>query len=94
MSSIIENQRKSYIAQSMDNARRLADSLANLSEAQAATIIAVVAKESKTPVDIILQGEQGDEIEAYSIADGILPRASGSYSWSTYAGCVFSVELA
>jgi hypothetical protein len=94
MSSIVDNQKRSFQAQAMDNARRLADSLANLSEAQAATIIAVVARESKTPIDIILQGEQGDEVEAYSIADGILPRATGSYSWSTYAGCVFSVELA
>lgn len=93
MATILENQRRSYVAQAMDNARRLADSLQYLSEAQGAAIIAYTANQSKTPIDIVLQGEQGDEIEAYSIVDGLLPRASGSYAWSTYAGCAFQVDV-
>lgn len=93
MASIVDNQRRSYVASAMDNARRLADSLQYLSEAQGAAIIAVVARESKTPIGMYLHGDQGDEIEVYSILDGVLPRASGAYAWSTYAGEAFVVDM-
>lgn len=93
MASIVENQRRSYQAQALDAAQRLADTLANLSEAQAAAVIAVAANKSRTPVDITLQGDHGDEIDAFGIVDGVLPRAAGPYAWSTYAGCTFVVDM-
>lgn len=94
MSTIVVNQKRAFLASAMDDAKNLAESLKFLSDAQRAAILAIVAKNSDTPVDITLIGAMGDEIEAYMITDGVLDRAAaGPFSWKLGNGCVFRVEL-
>lgn len=93
MSTIVQNQKRAFVASAMDDARNLADSLRYLSEPQRAAILAVLAAASATPIDITLMGEPGDEVEAYSIVDGVLARASGPYAWKLGSGCLFTVDL-
>lgn len=93
MTPTVETQRRTYITRAMDDARRLADSLKSVSEAQAAAIIATLVAASATPIDLTLIGEAGDEHDCFNILDGVLPKAAGPYAWKLGSGCVFTVEM-
>lgn len=93
MSTITDNQRKTYVARAMDDARRLADSLKCVSEAQAAAIIATLVAAAAVPIDMVLIGDAGDEVDCYRILDGVLGRAAGPYAWKLGSGCVFTVDM-
>lgn len=89
--SIVSNQKLVYHARAQDDARRLADSLKNLPEAQRAGILAITAKLSETPVDIVMLGEPGDWREAWQAVSDHLPM-TGDHHWHIGSGCHFVVE--
>jgi hypothetical protein len=92
MSSIVQNQKRAFLARSMDAARRLQDELVNLSDAQRAAILAIIAAKTSTPVDIVmLTSEPGDWNEARQTCGDEL-KATPDRRWSLGNGCEFIVE--
>jgi len=90
MSSIVANQKSAFLARATDDARRLADSLQNLSEPQRAAILAIVASKAQTPVDIVMLGEPGDWNEARQAIHGL--RLDSAGRWEINSGCHLVVE--
>ncbi len=95
MASIETNQRRAYLAHAQDAAFVLAERLKNLSPAQRAAIIASVAHQSATPIDITLvTGEKSDALDAAVILDGDVPEGEdGGWNWQLGSGCEFRVEV-
>lgn len=93
--SIVENQRRAYLAQAHDAAFVLSRKLENLSEPQRAAILALVAHSSRTPVDIsMLTGEKDDPMEAALIMDGEAPQGTdANWAWNLGSGCQFVVTV-
>jgi hypothetical protein len=89
--NIVSNQRRAFLAQAKDDARRLTHSLRNLSEAQRAAIIAIVAERSETPVDIVLLADHGDAREVAETTAGLLRRGETSDTYKLGSGCLFQV---
>lgn len=84
--NIVENQRRSYAAQASDAARRLADTLRNLSPAERAAMIAYAAQQAGVLVDIAMIGEPGDWREARDmLADKL--RLTHDHRWELGSGC-------
>lgn len=90
---MIENQRRAFLASANDDARRLVHSLANLSDAQRAAILAIIAAKSSTPVDIVMMtGERSDWYEASQVASTGGLRLTAENRWTLGNGCEFIVE--
>lgn len=90
--NIVANQKRAFIAQAQDDARRLCASLANLSDAQRAAILAIIAAKTSTPVDIVmLTSEPGDWNEARQTCGDEL-KQTHDRRWSLGNGCEFIVE--
>jgi hypothetical protein len=92
-SRIVDNQRVAFVSRAQSTARRLTDDLMALSPAQRAAVLAIVAKESSTPLDFVWLAENHtDEHEIAAILDGTLPRCSGErYSWIVATNAHFAV---
>lgn len=89
---MIENQRRAFLSRANDAARRLQDEMVNLSDAQRAALLAVIAAKTSTPVDIVmLTGEPGDWREAHAAINGQLHTTS-DHRWMLGNGCEFIVE--
>lgn len=89
---MLENQKRAFLAQAQDASRRFQDSLVNLSDAQRAAILAIVAAKTSTPVDIVmLTGEPGDWREAWQVVSQHL-RMTPDHTWMLGNGCEFVVE--
>lgn len=86
MSSIVHNQQRAYVAHATDRARNLADSLRNLSPAEQAAMLAIVAQKAGTPIDIAMLGEPGDWLEAREILANHL-RMDSTGRWELGSGC-------
>jgi len=95
MSSIVENQQRAFIAQATDAAKRLADTLRNVSPAEQAAILATVAAAVSCPIDITLTtGEYDDVIDAARLLDGVLAREQWEmWTWKVGSGCEFAIDL-
>lgn len=91
MSSIVENQRRAFIAQAEDAARRLQDALVNLSDAQRAGIIARLAAKTSTPIDIVYWADAQDADEIASLALGHLLLGDDHNTYQLGSGCLFQV---
>lgn len=88
MSTIVENQRRAFLARSMDAARRLADEFSNLSDPQCAAVLAVIAAARGVPVDVVyVTSEPGDREEIEAVLDGVLLRGEQSHSYALGNGC-------
>jgi hypothetical protein len=88
--NIVENQQRAFLAQASDSARRLEDALRNLSPAEQAATLALIAKNSGTPIDIIMVGEPGDWREARELVEGKL-RMDARHRWELGSGCHFEI---
>lgn len=95
MSSIVENQQRAFLARATDDARRLADSLRNLSPAEQAAIIATITAAAGTPIDLLMLTEtQTDGLEAAAILDGTLTRIRDErWAWDVGSGCTFRIQI-
>lgn len=91
MSTIVENQRRAFLARSMDAARRLADEFSNLSDPQCAAVLAVIAAARGVPVDLVYIADQGDIEEIASVLDGVLLRGDTPNSYLIGSGCTMTV---
>lgn len=93
MSSIVENQRRAYLAHANDTATQLAGRLLMLSPAQRAAIIASVAYHSQTPIDITLVTDERDDPSSIAmLLDGDVPSSEVStWAWALGSGCIFQV---
>lgn len=94
MSSIVENQRVAFIAAAQDDARRLCRSLANLSDAQRAAILALIAAATSTPIDIGYIADTGDQELISEIVDGHLLRGDWQNTYLLGSGCDLTVTPA
>lgn len=94
MASIVENQKRAFIAQAQDDARRLCTSLANLSDAQRAAILAIVAMKTDTPIDIGYIADTGDSELIAQIVSGVLLRSLTQDSYLLGSGCLFQITPA
>lgn len=88
---MIENQRRAFLAQAEDAARRLQDALVNLNDAQRAGIIARLAAKTSTPVDIVYWADENDATEIASIALGHLILGEDHNTYQLGSGCLFQV---
>lgn len=86
MASIVSNQQRAFLAQSLDAATRLADALRNHSPAEQAAILALVAQRAGTPIDIAMIAEPGDWNAARQILAGRL-RITSDHRWELGSGC-------
>lgn len=95
MSTIVANQQRAFAARASDDARRLADSLRNLSPAEQAAVIASVTAAAHTPIDLLMLTEtQADGLEAAAILDGTLHRTPGErWAWDIGSGCTFRIQI-
>ena len=91
MASIVENQRRAFIAQAQDDARRLCASLANLSDAQRAAILAITAAATSTPVDMVYIADTGDTQLIRELVAGHLREGEWRNSYTLGSGCDFTV---
>lgn len=93
MSSIVQNQRASYLNQAQTAARNLTHTLRNLSPAQQAALLATIAAAAGTPIDIVLlSDEYEDGPEAAAILDGVLTRIRDErYAWDIGSGCSIQI---
>ncbi len=90
--NIVANQRCAYVNRALSIARLLAGELVNLSPAQGAAILAVVAADSHIDLDFVyLAQDPSDEMDAALIAD-VLPRCCGErFSWRVGERSQFSI---
>lgn len=93
MSSIVVNQKRAFVAQAQDDAKRLCKSLANLSDAQRAAILALVTKRTSTPIDIHYVADTGDAELINEIVGGELITACQN-TYLLGSGCDFVVTPA
>ena len=94
MASIVENQRRAFLAQAQDDARRLCASLANLSDAQRAAILALITKRTSTPIDIGYIADSGDAELIREIVGGELLVGDWQNTYLLGSGCDFTVTPA
>jgi hypothetical protein len=90
-SRMVENQRRAFIAQAEDAARRLQDALANLSDAQRAAIIARLAEKTSTPIDIVYWADESDADLIAEIVDRHLRIGDDPNTYLLGSGCLFQV---
>lgn len=91
MSSIVINQKRAFIAQAQDDARRFHSSLANLNDAQRAAILAITVAATSTPMDLVYVADQGDIDQIRFVLDGVLLRGSDPNTYLLGSGCLFQV---
>jgi hypothetical protein len=91
MTRIVENQRRAFIAQAQDDARRLCASLVNLSDAQRAAILALIAAKTSTPIDIHYWADTGDRDLVAQIVSGVLIRGDEPDTYQLGSGCDLTV---
>lgn len=92
MSSIVSNQRSAFLAAATSDARRLTHSLANLSDAQRAAILAILAAATSTPLDLgFITSEPGDADEVDAILAGVLLRGPQPDSYDLGNGCLLTI---
>jgi hypothetical protein len=94
MSSIVENQKLAFLARAQDDARRLCSSLANLSDAQRAAILALIAAKTSTPIDIGYIADTGDAELIREIVSGTLRVGDWQNTYLLGSGCDFTVTPA
>lgn len=89
---MIANQRRAFLAGAQDDARRLASSLANLSDAERVALLAVLAAATSTPLDaIFMTSEPGDREQLDAILTGVLLRGPQPDSYDLGNGCLLLV---
>jgi hypothetical protein len=86
VSTIVTNQKRAFVSRAISAADRLAVELRNVSPAEQAAILAIVAKNANTPIDIAMIGEPHDWLDARAVLDGHL-RCDSTGRWEVGSGC-------
>lgn len=89
---MIENQRLAFLAQAQDASRRFQDTLVNLSDAQRAAMLAIVAMKTSTPIDVVFWADSDDAQQIACVVDAHLRRDAENHdAYQLGSGCLFQV---